>query len=537
MNASRLVVVAVCAALVASTLVGVTAVPTVAAPPASGFGASAYEEQAGDVARFDLSVPNGSTATLTVNGPAYHVRAVVVDVDDDGHVAVRLNTFLAGWRATEEEAYEAAGVDRVVGVDRLSTRRSAPLATGPYALRLAGPVGDRARLELTAAAFDAAIPYVVPADAHPADVDDVRALTTPNRTVAAGDWAVVTFHASGLGGVARVDDAPVTNLVYATESEPGMESTHVVRHPLPANGSPSTVALDYDAGDGAVPGALSRVSRETIGVGYDIDGDGVVDVDLDSAVAHVTVPRSGRLLVSLADAPSATAGDDLVLELPATNPDVTGTDRVSLAVDGRRTVGTVAYGLAGSGALGNGLDLRVAPVDADGTIGPARTVSPAVHEVFLDEGTDTLSVVFDTRALSHGTHAATLALTPAHPTVSTPRTLSTTFSVVERRLSFVRPGPSFVAGGRTVSVAVASTLAPGTDLRLHVTSRSEPDVIQVYVLTVDATRRASVDVVVTDRLVGERLHLVIRDDGSVVAGPRSGRVVSPRRSLDGQYLS
>jgi hypothetical protein len=537
MNPSRLVVVAVCAALVASTLAGVTAVPTVAAPSASGFGTPAYEEQAGDVARFDLSVPNGSTATLTVNGPAYHARAVVVDADDDGHVVVRLNTFLAGWRATEGQAYEAAGVDRVAGVDRLSTRRSAPLATGPYALRLTGPVDDRARLELTAATFDAAVPYAVPADAHPADVGDVRALTTPNRTVAAGDWAVVTFHASGLGGVARVDDAPVTNLVYATESEPGVESTHVVRHTLAANGSPSTMALDYDAGDGGVPAALSRVSGATIEIGYDTDGDGVVDVDLAPSVAHVTVPRSGRVLVSLADAPSATAGDDLVLELPATNPDATGVDRVSLAVDGRRTVGTVEYGAVGSGALGNGLDLRVAPVDADGTVGPARTVSPAIHEVFLDERTDTLSVVFDTRALARDTYAATLALTPANPTVDSPRTLTTTFSVVERRLSFVRPGPSFVADGGTVSVAVASTLAPGTDLRLHVTSRSEPDVLQVYVLTVGETRRADVDVVVTDRLVGERLHLVLRDDGAVVAGPRSGRVASSRRSLDEQHLS
>ena len=523
MYRSRALVVAVCVAVLTALLAPAAASPVGAADTAAtGFGAGVYEQQAGDVVQFDLSVPNGSTTTLTVNGPAYHARAVAVDVDGDGHVVVRLNTFLAGWRATERSAYEAAGVDRIAGVSRESPQRSAPLATGPYALRLSGPVDDTAELELTAASFDAAVPYAVPADARPAGPADLRALAPPNRTVANGDWAVVTFHASGLGGVARPDDPPAANLVYATESAPGAASTHVVRHDVAVNGSPSTVALDYGAGDGGTPGGLAQVSEAALAVGYDTDGDGRVDVDVTPAIRHVTVPRSGTLSIALADAPPATAGDVLVVELPVRNPEVERADDVAVSVDGRRTVGTVEYGLAGSGALGNGLDLRLAPVSGGGSVGPAETVSPAIHEVVLDERRDTLSVVFDTRALDRGAHAATLSLTPANPTVSTPRSLTTTFTVVDRQVSFARPAPSFAVDGDAVSVAVETTLAPGSELTLHVTSQSSRSVLQVYVLTVDANRTAAVDVTLDARLADDEVRFVVRDDGAVVAGPRVG---------------
>ncbi|WP_380675246.1 hypothetical protein [Salinigranum sp. GCM10025319] len=518
---------ALCVAVLTALLAPVSAVPVGAADTgtdtdAAGFGAAVYEEQAGDVARFDLSVPNGSTTTLTVDGPAYRTRLDVVDADGDGRVVVRLNTFLAGWRTVERSAYEAAGRDRVAGVTRESPRRSAPLATGPYALGLSGPVDDTARFDLTAATFDAAVPYAVPEDAHPTGATDLRGLDTPNGTVAASDWAVVTFHASGLGGVARLDDAPVRNLVYATDSASGEETTHVVRHGLAVNGSPSTLALDYGAGDGNVPDGLARVSEATLDVGYDTDGDGAADVDVTPSIAHVTVPRSGTVSIALADAPAADAGDDLVIELPVTNPETTGADDVALSVDGQRTIGTVEYGLAGSGALGNGLDLRLAPIDGD-SVGPSTPVSPAVHEVFLDERRDTLSVVFDTRVLDRGPHAATLSLTPAHPTVSTPRRLAATVTVVDRRTSFVRPPSSFTVEDETVPVELTTTLAPGSELTLHTSSRSTPNVLQVYVLRVEASRTASVDVRLASRLAGDEVRLAVRENGTVVAGPQVGR--------------
>lgn len=496
---------------------------TAADGDATGFETAVSEEQAGDVAEFWISLPNGSTAGLTVTGPGYHTRVGIADLDGDGQVRVRLNTYLAGWQTAERTAYEAVGVDRITGVSRLSPRRSAPLATGPYTLELTGPVTDRAQLELTAASFDAAVPYAVPEDDHPSGVEDLRALASPNRTVAVGDWAVVTFHASGLGGLARVDDAPVTNLVYPNRSAPGATATHTVRHTLATNGSPSTLRLDYDAGDGGAPGRLTRVSSETLTVGYDTDGDGTVDVDASSAVEHTTVPRSGYLAVALANAPAATAGDVLVVELPVRNPGLEGADRVALAVNGRRTTGSVEYGVSGSGALGNGLDLRLAPVAADGTVGASRAVSPAVHEVVLDGERDRLSVVFDTRALDRGTHAATLALTAANPRVSTPRTLTTTFTVVDRRTSFVRPAPSFDVDSATIPVAVTTTLAPGSELQLHVTSPSSPNVLQVYVLTVDEARTVRVEITLDARLADDEVRFVLRDDGTVVAGPRAGR--------------
>ena len=523
MYRSRPLVVAVCVAVLTALFAPVSAAPVGATDAdATGFDAAVYEEQAGDVARFDLSVPNGSTTTLTIDGPAYRTRLDVVDADGDGRVVVRLNTFRAGWRTAERSAYEAVGRDRVASVTRESPRRSAPLATGPYALGLSGPVDDTARFDLTAATFDTAVPYAVPEDAHPAGPADLRDLDAPNGTVAAGDWAVVTFHAGGLAGVARTDDAPARNLVYATDSAPGADTTHVVRHDIAVNGSPSTVTLDYGAGDGGVPGGLARVSGTTLDVGYDTDGDGATDVDIAPAIAHVTVPRSGTVSIAFADAPAADAGDDLVLELPVTNPETTGADDVALSVDGRRTVGTVEYGLAGSGALGNGLDLRLAPIDG-GSAGPSTPVSPTVHEVFIDERRDTLSVVFDTRALDRGPHAATLSLTPAHPTVSTPRSLAATFTVVDRRTSFVRPSSSFTVADGTVPVALTTTLAPGSELTLHASSRSTPSVLQVYVLRVDANRTAGVDVRLAPRLAGDEVRLVVRENGTVVAGPQVGR--------------
>jgi hypothetical protein len=521
MYSSRNAVLAVCVTLLVSVW-SLAAVPPVSAAPGGGFGAETYDQQAGDVVAVDLSVPAGSTSTLSVAGPAYRAEATVVDVDDDGLVVVRLNTFTAGWLSTERTAYDAVDADRVAHVVRESPRRSAPLATGPYTLELRGPVEDRARLDLAAATFDAAVPAVAPRDAHPAGPADVATLT-PNGTVAAGDWAVVTFHASGLGGVARVDDAPASNLVYATESAPGTQSTHVVRHPLASNGTPTTVTLDYDAGDGGVPSDLVGVTRETLTVGYDRDGDGVVDVDLAPAVSRVTLPREGHIAVSFVDAPPAAAGDTLVVRLPVTNPDHSGADAVAVTVDGRRTVGEVEYGLVGSGALGNGLDLRLASHRAAGDVDDTRPVSPAVHEVFVDDTGDTLSVVFDTRVLERGTYAATLSLTPANPRVSTVRTLTTTFTVVERRTTLVSPSSSFGVGASTVPVEVATTLAPGTELTLHVSSTSTSNVLQVYVLTVDVDRTAAVDVTLSERLVDEEVRFVVREDGRPVAGPHVGR--------------
>ena len=531
MSPVRALTVAVCVVVLAGVLAPVAAGVAPTDPvqhsgsdpdPHLGFGAAVYEEQAGDVVSIDTTVPNGSTVSLAVAGPAYDSRIRVVDADADGHVVVRLNTFLAGWQAGERSAYEATGTDRVVRVSRVSPRRTVPLATGPYALRLTGSVDDTATLDLTAATFDVAAPYPAPADVRPTGPAGVRALSTPNWTVAAGDWAVVTFHASGLSGVARLDDPPAENLVYATASSPGVAARHVVRHDLATNGSPATLTLDYDAGDGNVPDGLVGVSPATLDVGYDTDGDGRTDVDLGSSITRTTVRRSGVLSIAFADAPATSPGDDLVVELPVTNPETTGTDRVALSVDGRRTVGTVEYGLAGSGALGNGLDLRVAPVSG-GDTGRATTVLPAVHDVVLDERRDTLSVVFDTRALGEGAHATTLSLTPANPTVRTPRTLTTSVSVVERRARFVSPRPSFVADGTGLSVELSTTLAPGTELRLHVTPQSPPAVLQVYVLTVDANRTARVDVTPPVRAGGTDVRLVARANGSVVAGPRVGR--------------
>jgi hypothetical protein len=519
MSTGRTLAVTVCVLVLAGVLVPA---PVAAAPTDLGFEAAVYEEQAGDVVSIDTTVPNGSTVSLAVAGPAYDSRIRVVDVDGDGHVVVRLNTFLAGWQAVERRAYAAAGPDRVARVSRLSPRRAVPLATGPYALRLTGAVDDTATLDLTTATFDVAAPYPAPADARPAGPAGVRALSTPNWTVATGDWAVVTFHASGLGGVARLDEPPAANLVYATVSSPGTAARHVVRHDLATNGSLATLTLDYDAGDGNVPHDLVGVSPATLAVGYDTDDDGRTEVDLGSSITRVSVRRSGVLSVAFADAPAAGSGDVLVVELPVTNPETTGTDRVALSVDGRRTVGTVEYGLAGSGALGNGLDLRVAPVPG-GDTARAAAVLPTVHDVVLDERRDTLSVVFDTRALGKGVHAATLSLMPTYPTVSTPRTLTTSFSVVDRRARFVSPPPSFVAEGAALPVELSTTLAPGTELRLHVTPQSPPAVLQVYVLTVDANRTTRVDVTLPVRPGGTDVRLVVRANGSVVAGPRVGR--------------
>jgi hypothetical protein len=151
-------------------------------------------------------------------------------------------------------------------------------------------------------------------------------------------------------------------------------------------------------------------------------------------------------------------------------------------------------------------------------------VLPAVHDVVLDERRDTLSVVFDTRALGDGVHAATLSLTPANPTVETPRTLTTSVSVVERRARFVSPPPSFAADGAGLPVELSTTLAPGTELRLHVIPQSPPAVLQVYLLTVDPNRSAHVEVVPLIRSGGTDVRLVARANGSVVAGPRVGRV-------------
>lgn len=502
--------------------------PVTDRPDGEGFDRSVYRDQTGDTVPLRLSVPAGERATLEIDGPGYAAETTLVDADGDGAVRVEFNSYEAGWRADERAAFRAVGADRLTATVRDTDRRDAPIASGRYRLTLDAPGrSGGALLLLSAPAFRFARSHAVPADAWPGSLARLRALAAgeDEEAVAAGDWAVFAFRADGLSGMARVDDPPVENLVWAADARTGAPSRHTVRHELtrPVTNL-SAVSVDYAAGDGGTPAGLSAPTD--VAVGVDSDDDGRTEREL--AALATTVPRNGTLRIPLADAPDVAAGETLVVRYDVRNPRMPGADAVALWLDERMVErGDVEYGLAGDGSLGNGLDFRVDAVVGDRTV----PVTLPAHEYVLDRERDTLYAVVDARGLDEPAvrYRATLRLDGANPYVETPQRLTTRFAVVEPRTSFTRPDATTEAFGvGTERVAVSTSLAPGTELTARVTTRApgpgRPDFLAMYDVTLDRNRTGVVEIRLPERLRGRTVSVELLDDGEPLAPPLVGRV-------------
>ncbi|WP_211194965.1 DUF7827 domain-containing protein [Halorhabdus amylolytica] len=441
----------VVAIAVTCALAGVA--PVLAAPADGEIGQSVFREELDDVVELPIDLPKGAEATLSVTGGTYERKISIVDTDDDGEVVVRLDTHAE--RTGHGAGYTAAPPDRVL----TRNERMEGMTTGNHMLELSidGVHHDTSLLRIVEGEMRSARTIAAPGDLNVTDGAPFESLPAVG-SVAAGDLGVVAFDADGLTGPMNVENPPGENLVYADPSTPGEQTRHTVQIDAgDRNVTFNTARITYATADGATPGRLTGVNVQRVSV--DSDGDGRADRELTSSVAGTAVREAGTMTVSFDDRHTLGANETLYLEYDGlTNPTTDGTYSVSVTVGDYTQTGEVAYGPAGDGVFGNGVDVTVEN-DA-GTI-----VDPMPFEYVLDGEDDTLYVTLPTDEPS----TMDVGLTKPNPIDGTTDSLSTTVEVVERSVSFddhdLEDGELTVFG--------STTLAPGSDVELYIHAENQ----------------------------------------------------------------
>jgi len=465
----RAVGVVVCVLLLASIGSGV-----VAAQDADTlrFADAVTTEQRGDVAQIPIRVGDRRYVALSVRAPdgTYDTRVRIVDADGDGRVTVELNTFSAGWTADEATAYAASEGDRITDVDRRTRRLDGPLPERRYNLVVAaGGESTAASLVLESGTVGNATTATIPADRLAGGVAAVP--TTPRfetDRVAVDDHAVYAFDVNGVGGLLAAAAPPGANLVYPTDSTPGATTTHAVGVDADRRVTPETITVRY-AGGGA-PRLLDRFDADRLRtLGIDTDGDGIVEIDLRSAVERVQVDASETTLTVHLDTDATVApGETLRLAYGATNPGEPGTYAVHASLgDGVDAAGDVVYGLAGRGTLGYGLDLRVTAVGDETVVDPLAAVDYAYADGHLYALVNTSTLAVD------GQYGVGLIHWGASPLATETRATGATVRITERRATLVDPTPAG-GDGSDLTVRATTTLAPTTEVVVAV-SGDAPD--------------------------------------------------------------
>jgi hypothetical protein len=156
-------------------------------------------------------------------------------------------------------------------------------------------------------------------------------------------------------------------------------------------------------------------------------------------------------------------GSTVVAEYDATNPDVTGADDVSVALnDGAYTeTGTVVYGPAGDGTLGYGLDLRLSAIDGS----PEITAPLAATTVEYDRETNELVARTTTDELALEEYTVNLTVRESSPFVDQRTTMSEQFRVESPDATFTDMSETDTG----LAVTAETNLAPGTNLTITVT--------------------------------------------------------------------
>lgn len=478
-----LVVIVVLAFATAGVTPGVVA----AADGGISLDAESYSATRGAVVPFVVSLDDTERVTLTVVEASgeYVATVTVVDVDNDGQVRLALNTFTAG-QGDERGSYRVTDRDAIVSVSRLTPARTTPLPASTYSLiATTGDARADARLTLS--------PFVF----GPTSVEAASRGSSPSvetlhetETVATGDWVALRFVVPGLSGLVDAESVPVSNLVYADPSTPKARSTHTVRIPIDHDAPLRRLVVDYNGADADPPRQLTAGTTVTL-AGVDRDGDGTVDTDIGGNLVSLTTNSNGQYRFQFDGQYRLAPGDDLVVRYDLVNPNTTGRDRVTVRVnDAPATTGTVAYGPAGQGTLGNGVTLDLART-VDGKTTPA---SLAKARYLVDEVTGTLTVVFPAPSLDDGQTAveyvATLSLTDENSYAGDVGTdlAVVSYTVVSRTATVagVDDGTLSVEPHRQV-LAGTTSVAPGSRLVVYAARYDEPgSFIQARLVTVAA---------------------------------------------------
>ena len=546
MNTRTASIAAVLAVCLAASLV-VAGGATAQADPAVGFGDAEVVGTQGDVVTVEVQLRNTDDASLRVRAAdrSYMGNVDLTDGNGDGTVRVRINTFRGVGESPRETAVSAAdGNDSATLVSESTGEDAAPtFDAGRYNMIVSTEgtsVAAVLRLE-ESTANGSSSRAVAPGTAFPGpgatdaernasvdpggeDGDDGEADEADEAdeptTIAVGDDARSRFAVSGLGGV--VDStAPARNLVFPADSSSGAETTHTLATAPDDPIEMRSLTIDYGAGE-AIPTDVYRLSRDDIEViGVDENGDGTVDRSLRIAVGNIRTSTDGTATIAFDRTVTLDANDTLLAEYAATNPETTGSEDVTVTLDGATNTsverGTVLYGPAGQGTLGHGIDLRLEP-DAE-SHRSARVAPLAGVDVAYDPATGELVVDTDTDRVETGTYTVRLSVGEDAPDVY-PRT------TMEERITVAEPSVEFtnrsVPDDPTLTVTAETNLAPGNSLVVRVDAE-EPNggVSQVSNcvadVAADGTLRCEFDL--TNPASDFRIEVSVQRDDAVIAGP------------------
>lgn len=461
-------VMAVVALLLMSPVVGAA---TVADQPSDlRFESADTVAARGDIATISLQVDPGSTTLIGIHAATsnYGVQTAISDRNQDGRVALQMNTHLAGTTVDPAKAYMAPGGDQLKYVTRVGGHQSSSLSTGRYnviasneetaiaaQLRLVNGSVTDGEFYIAAGAASSSRSTLLPEDAALA----------PRHEVALGDQAVARFNVSGVG--ALINNPPSENVVVPADSTPGKLTTHTVAVRAPEDTTLQTVTIDYNNGDGGVPPQVLAGTVSTVSVlGVDTQDDGIIDQQLEATGQDITVSSriDGTVTLTFETASQLQANETLYLRIPMTNPSITGKDQVSVAVNGEPVTpsGEVVYGPSGAGTLGYGVDLQLTA--------PNMTVANPIAGVDYryDNDTNTLVVAASTEDFELGRgYSVDLRLLDEYP-YGNASSASVDFQVARPQARIDEKIVNGSNGTRSIRVTGQTNLAPSREVGIAI---------------------------------------------------------------------
>jgi len=528
-------------------LVGLGGIAPIAAPVAGQSGAAVGFSDAqttvtqGDVVTIGLQLRNTDQATLRIDSANQQYQATlrVQDSNGDGSVPVRVNTFRGG-DIDDTDRFTAGSDGDTVQLlsesDVTDSSKVNALDSGRYNLIVStDETRVAAVLSIEEPATSGSHASVIAPNAPAIGSESTLAInsntsqvdtgsTTPtdsadsNLSAARSDRVRTRFGVSGLGGLLE-SSAPAHNLVYATDSTPTAQTTHVVQTVPNETITMRALTINYGIDDNAPPRSVHQFSQSDIDViGVDETGNGIVDRSVGVGIQNIQTSTAGTMTITFDRPLTVSKNHTLLAAYEMRNPDMTGAAAVAVTVHGdqstHRERGTVLYGPAGDGTLGHGVDLR--PRTASGDV---PTAPLAAVDTTYDPAAGGLVATVDTAAFAPDEYAMDFSVGEAAP-ASVPRvSFSESFAIVEPAAEFTNRS---VNDDPQISVTADTNLAPGGTVIVRVTAE-EPDggISQVLncVATIETNGSVGCEFDLSKSADDFDIEVAIQREGASIVGP------------------
>ncbi|WP_096389483.1 DUF7827 domain-containing protein [Halopenitus persicus] len=531
--------------LVSAAAVGIGVAGGTAADSAVGFSETDIVVDRGNVATIGIELVNTDEAKLLIQSSDREYRAVlrVHDDNDDGHVGVRFNTFL-GANGSDGASFDTASPkDRVTAIEQSAGQSPSVLESGRYNLIVStgdSRIASVLRLENGSVGDSRSVALHRRTDPVPREPDVPTMDATMNATVDAtmnatvesstnvtvGDVGRVEFDVPSIEG-AMEGTPPSERLVFANDSHPGAETTHLIQLSPDENVSDvRSVRVVYDGSSQTVPNTqrISRDGIETIGI--DTDRDGRVDRSLKIRIVNIRTSSSGMATIAFDRPLSISESDTFIMAYSTRNPETTDRNgvHVSLASDVPgdddlyNETDTMVYGPAGEGTLGHGIDLRIQD-DDDRIVAPLAGVNTTYNP---EAGT--LLADLDTDRLGTGEYRVSLDARDHYGFGWDRIAMSENVSIVSPSVTITSVDRTTRSGDEPASVSVdaETNLATGNQVIVRLSTestRSSYSYLSQCVATVDRTGSISCQFSLPDQLNEPPLSVSVTQNDTMLAGP------------------